>query len=126
MAVVSVPLLVRFPAIVNELAKPPEAPGLTIAPALIIMFPETVNVLAEAVVLYCSMPEVPCPTVRLVQFTEASIVTVAPLAIITSSPAAGAIPPTHVEVALQLPPVPVEVIMPAKERATNKDVKSSK
>jgi hypothetical protein len=52
--------------------------------------------------------------VKLAQLAATSTVTVAPLAINTLSPATGTALPTHVEVELQLPPVPVEVISAAK------------
>jgi len=50
---------------------------------------------------------------------SASIVTVEPFAMITSSPATGTTPPAQVAVLLQLPPVPVEVLVCACEKAAS-------
>src|SRR5262249_378185 len=60
------------------------------------------------------MPPVPWPTVRLKQVAVVrSIVTVAVLAMVTSSAAVGTTPPTHVPGALQFPPAAVEVMLAA-------------
>ena len=123
-----VPLFIRSPPM-EMLCVLSEA-GFTLlesmeAPVEIVTVPETVNE-TFALVLKTNVPLVPPPTVSELQEVVISAVTVEPSAIITSSPAAGATPPTHVVVALQLPPVAVEVMVPAKEKATSKDVKSNK
>ena len=83
---------------------------LKVPPVAIVISPFTVSVRA-VVASYCKIPEVPCPIVNLLRTgVLMSTVTVAPFAIITSSPAAGGTPPTQVLAALHKPPVVVDVI----------------
>src|SRR5687767_1534023 len=76
------------------------------------MSPERLTV--RAMLSNLSVPLAPPPTLRLARppddGTFTSIVTVAPSAIVTWSPAAGTTPPTHVVVELQFPPAPVLVM----------------
>ena len=69
-----------------------------------------VTVIVLAVPSGFSVPLVPCPTVRLLTVTFWFIVMVAPLAMVTSSPAPGTTPPDHDAVADQLPVTALLVI----------------
>jgi len=78
--------------------------------------PETERVTPE--LMLTVPPEfVPWVKVRDLQDTVAVTVTVAPLAIVTSSPEPGTTPPTQVVVAFQLPPV-VVLLMAVSENLT--------
>lgn len=103
-----VPLLVKLPpterACVVTVEVPPDAADLKLAPALTVTSLLVVKVCA--VVPYCSTPELPPPIVSVP--TEglpalASIVMVAPLAMVTLSPILGTTPPTQEAAELQLP-----------------------
>lgn len=124
-----------MPAIEIAFTAVPVKPPDTLAPALINIPPLTVIVVPVLPALYSNMPDMPLPTVRLVQVNVSLTTSFAPLfttsdaklavatftvtmpepvvAIITSSPATGAIPPTHVVPSDQFPPSVVEVITPA-------------
>ena len=81
--------------------------------AVTVTSPLTVNVLAGALV-YSRIPLAPWPTVKLKQVAVVTlIVTVAPSAIVTLSVAVGTTPPTQVEFEFQLPPAPVDTMLPA-------------
>ena len=82
---------------------------LNMAPEAIVKFPLTVSDLGVVVASYCRIPEVPPPTVRLFATAFWSMVTVAPLTIVTLSPF-GTTPPTQVAAELQLPPLEVDEI----------------
>jgi hypothetical protein len=80
-------------------------------PAPTVTFPETVNTL-ELLNVSVAVPE-PDPELILIVAHAAfdiSTVTLAVLTMVTSSPPPGTTPPTHVPVALQLPPAAVELI----------------
>ena len=110
----SMPLLVKLPAIERTcVVTVPALFERNVPPAFIVVFPVTVKVLA-VVCSNCRMPLVPPPMVRLFTVAFWSMLTVAPLTIVTLSPF-GTTPPTQVEAELQLPPLAVEEIFAGTE-----------
>ena len=90
----------------------PVAADWNVPPATMLTLPFTVSVRA-VVASNCSVPEVPCPTVKLLMVPSVSIVTVQPSAMVTLSVDAGTTPPLHVPPTLQLPPAPAHETSPA-------------
>ena len=128
-----VPLLTILPPTTSEwvvivLVEPEGAlrktlPFLTVTiPVIVIVLPVPVS--------YCRIPAESCPIVREpIAGVSLSMVTVAPSAIVTSSPAAGTTPPTQVEGFDQLPPTAVLFIVapltaPANEIKMNAPIKN--
>ena len=117
----NIPLLRRFPVDAVEAAPPIRSvcvsrvplPALKVPLAATVTFPITVRV-ESGVAIYCSIPLVPWPTVKLLQVAEVtSMVTVCPLAMVTLSVAVGTPAGVHVAALLQLP-VAAEVLTLSK------------